>query len=58
MSMECDTRLAMMAMQRRAENSARAAHISRRRRTRIRRAGEAVSAGVAAFALTLFTRGF
>ncbi|WP_285906129.1 hypothetical protein [Pseudodesulfovibrio pelocollis] len=58
MSMDCDTRLSMMAMQRRAENAARTAHIPRRRRARIRRASEAVTAGVAAFALTLFTRGF
>ncbi|MFH1913240.1 MAG: hypothetical protein ABIK45_03055 [Pseudomonadota bacterium] len=58
MSMECDTRLSMMAMQRRAENATRTTHTPRRRRGRVRRAGEAVTAGVAAFALTLFTRSF
>lgn len=59
MSMDCDTRLSMMAMRQRADSAARTAHTTpRRRRARLRRAGEAVTAGVAAFALTLFSRGF
>jgi hypothetical protein len=59
MSMDCDTRLSMMAMRQRADSAARTARTTpRRRRARLRRAGEAVTAGVAAFALTLFSRGF
>jgi hypothetical protein len=55
MSMDCDTRLSMMAMRQRAHD-AQQARPTTRRRTRIRRAGAAVTSGMASFALTLFTR--
>ena len=58
MSMDCDTRLSMMALQ---ENIQRPA--APRRRTRVRRfraqaaASPTAVASLAPFALTLFTRG-
>lgn len=57
MSMECDTRLAMMAMRDRAEAS-QTAHrpAPRHRTTRVRRFSTEAAATMAAFALTLFTR--
>jgi hypothetical protein len=55
MSMECDTRLSMMAMRQRASN-AQAAHYVPRRRNRVRKASVAMTSALASFALTLFTR--
>ncbi len=51
MSMECDTRLAMMSLRDRAVQPA-----PRRYSTGTRRIGAGVFAALAAFALTLFTR--
>ncbi|WP_319469357.1 hypothetical protein [uncultured Pseudodesulfovibrio sp.] len=51
MSMECDTRLAMMSLRDRAVQPA-----PRRDSTGARRIGAGVFAALAAFALTLFTR--
>lgn len=58
MSMDCDTRLSMMAMRQRAANARAAQPTSPRRSPRVRRASQTMAAGVAAFALTLFSRGF
>lgn len=56
MSMECDTRLSMMAMRQRAHNTARNRQ-STRITGRARRYSASAAATMAAFALTLFTRG-
>ncbi|ADU64293.1 MAG: hypothetical protein KUA35_01370 [Pseudodesulfovibrio sp.] len=58
MSMDCDTRLSMMAMRQRAANARTAQPALPRRTPRVRRASQTVAAGMAAFALTLFSRGF
>lgn len=58
MSMDCDTRLSMMAMRQRAANARAAQPAPPRRRARARQAGQTMVAGMAAFALTLFSRGF
>jgi hypothetical protein len=58
MSMDCDTRLSMMAMRQRAANERATQPAPPRRRVRVRRVSQTVAAGMAAFALTLFSRGF
>lgn len=55
MSMECDTRLSMMALRDRSNHAPAPRRSSRVRR--MRRATTASAAAVATFALTLFTRG-
>lgn len=52
MSMECDTRLSMMSLRQPRRTPAK-----RRRTARVRRHGAVNASGMAAFALTLFTRG-
>lgn len=52
MSMECDTRLSMMALEQRAHRPVQ----TRARRTNVRRYSATAAAAVAAFALMLFTR--
>ena len=53
MSMESDSRLMMMAMREKANRPYR----TRTRRTTLRRYSATAAANMAAFALTLFTRG-
>ena len=55
MSMDNDTRLAMMNMRNDAHRQAPAR--SRRNNRRVRPASETTASAMAAFALTLFTRG-
>ena len=54
MSMECDTRLSMMALRERTTPSRQPT--PRRRNTPVRRFNAASVSSMAAFALTLFTR--
>lgn len=57
MSMECDTRLSMMALQENGRATAAPQRRRRARRARINVAPATTAAAMASFALTLFTRG-